>query len=97
MELVDRKPSRLVRITFDILTFDDAGRFDSQTFLRQQSHRVELVMMPGGKLSKAECGAVSVARAGSHFAAHESLWVPSKGLARALQDAALERMKCLRL
>jgi hypothetical protein len=39
VQLVDRKPTRVVRMTFDIFTFDRAGCFDSETFERQQFSR----------------------------------------------------------
>jgi hypothetical protein len=41
VQLIDRKPTRVVRMTFDIFRFDPAGCFDSETFERQQFSRFE--------------------------------------------------------
>ncbi len=95
VQLVDRKPTRVVRMTFDIFTFDRAGRFDSETFERQQFSRFESGVMPGGRELTAECDAsANVVDATIHFAARGGRWVPPKALARALRDAALNHVKC---
>jgi hypothetical protein len=39
VQLVDRKPARIVRATFSILTFDGAGRLKAEVFGRQQFAR----------------------------------------------------------
>jgi hypothetical protein len=98
VELVDRKPTRVVRITFDIFTFDDAGCFDSETFERQQFGRFELGVLADGRELTAEPDAgANVVDATIHFAARGGRWAPQKALARALRDAALDRLKCPRL
>ncbi len=95
VQLVDRKPTRVVRMTFDIFTFDRAGRFDSETFERQQFSRFELGVMPDGRELTAKCDAsANVVDATIHFAARGGRWVPPKALVRALRDAALNHVKC---
>jgi hypothetical protein len=49
VQLVDRKPTRVVRMTFDFFTFDRDGCFDSDTFERQQFSRFESGVMPEGE------------------------------------------------
>ena len=94
VELVDRVPTRVIRITFDILTFDDEGRFDPSTFERQQFARVELALAP--VIAQSD-GAVTVVDAASRFIAQGGRWAPSRTLARRIDEAALGRVKCPRL
>jgi hypothetical protein len=46
VELVDREPIRVIRITFDILTLDHDGHLCASTFRQQQFARAELAMAP---------------------------------------------------
>ena len=83
VELDDRRPTRVLRMTFDIFTFDRAGCFESDTFERQQFGRFELGVMPDGRELTAECDAsTNVVRAATHFAVRGCCWVPARALAR---------------
>ncbi len=44
VELLGRQSIRVIRTTFDMLTFDDEGCFDSSAFDRHQRARVELAL-----------------------------------------------------
>jgi hypothetical protein len=94
VKLVCRVPDRIIRITFDILTFDDEGHLDPTTFGRQQFARAELAMAPS--IAVADDNA-TVVDATTRFIAQGGRWAPSKDLARAINDAALGRTKCPRL
>ena len=94
VELAGREPIRVIRITFNILTFDREGRFDPSTFERQQFARAELAMAPS-------IGAVNhnstIVDAASRFLSEGGRWTPSRALARTIDDAVLGRIKCPRL
>ena len=45
LELIDRRPSRVIRITFGFLAFDDDGCFDLSSFDRHQRARAELALV----------------------------------------------------
>jgi hypothetical protein len=94
VELIDRKPIRVARLTFGILTFDKEGRFDPRAFEQQQFARAELAMVP--LIAAVERNA-KIVDAASRFVAQGGRWTPSKTLARAIEDAALGRIKCPRL
>ena len=46
VQLIDRMPMRLVRLTFGFLRFDKEGRFDSNAFQQQQFARFESKFAP---------------------------------------------------
>ena len=94
VELVDRAPIRVVRLTFGMLTFDDEGRFDARAFAQQQFARAELAMAP--LIGAVDRNSV-VVDAASRFTAQGGRWAPSKSQARAIDDAALGRKNCPRL
>ena len=94
VELAGRQPIQAIRITFDMLTFDDDGRFDASTFERQQFARAELAMAP---LIIVPDDDATVVDAASRFVELGGRWAPSRPLARAVEDAAMGRMKCPRL
>lgn len=96
VELVNRKAVRVVRLTFDILTFDQFGCFDSETFDRHQFSRFEAAMAPDSSTLATDLD-LGVVDASSRFAARGGSWVPSQALASAIRDAALGRSKCPRL
>lgn len=97
VELENRQAVRIVRTTFDILTFDAAGRFDPATYERQQFSRFELAVAPIiGSTSEVNDSTV-VVNAETRFVARGGRWTPSKALASAMLDAALGRIKCPRL
>jgi hypothetical protein len=98
IELEDRRPRRVIRATFEVLTFDAAGRLDSDRFDRQQMSRVNLwaaKVMPGinGEADRAN----NVIDADDRFIERGGRWTPSKTLAAAIREAALGRAKISRL
>jgi hypothetical protein len=94
VQLVDRKPVGVVRVTFGILTFDKEGRFDSKAFQRQQFARAELGFAPAIPADKRNS---SVVDASSRFVSQGGQWAPSRTVARAIDDAAMGRIRCPRV
>jgi hypothetical protein len=98
VQLVDRKPTRLVRMTFHILTFDRRGCLDTEAFHRQQLSRFEVWATAGIAALKVEADAEEgIFDASSRFTARGGLWSPSKRLERALIEVMLGRRRCPRL
>jgi hypothetical protein len=94
VELVDRQPIRVVWSTFAILTFDDQGRFEASTFDRHQRVRAELALAP--PIAESD-GTATVVDAAMRFVAQGGRWAPPRALARRIDEAALDRVKCARL
>lgn len=98
VQLVDRRPTRVVRMTFHILRFDRTGCLDAETFRRQQMSRFEAWVAAGIPARASDAGAEDgIVDAGSRFTARGGVWAPSKSLERTLSEAALGRLKCPRL
>ena len=83
-----------IRITFNVLTFDDDGYFDASTFDRHQRARAE---QRGAKLGEDPTSVPTVIDAASRFVAQGGSWKPSGKLQRVIDQAALGRVKCERL
>jgi hypothetical protein len=94
VELINRQPIQVVRITFAIVTFDDGGRFEKDLFVHQQSSLAEVAMAPAIADRRSDSDVLDAA---SRFIAHGGLWSPSRTLARTIEDAALGRTRCPRL
>ena len=94
VQLVDRKPIRLVRLTFGFLRFDKEGRFDSNAFQQQQFARFESTFAPAISADKRNS---TIVDASSRFVAQGGQWTPSRTLARAIDDAAMGRIRCPRV
>lgn len=95
VELMGRHPVRVVRRTFAVVDFDVEGCLDAGGFERRQFARAESLL--GEVLSRSTDGANTVVDAAARFVAQGGAWTPSSALARAVNDAALGRRKCLRL
>lgn len=94
IELLDRQAIRVIGASFSYLAFDGEGCLDQRAFDRHQRARVELALAP----LNAEPGSpTTVADAASRFVAQGGRWAPSKTLARLIDEAALGRVKCMRL
>lgn len=91
VELVSREPIRVIRITFDILTFDHEGCLDPRLFGEQQFARSELAI--GQSIAVPDSNS-NVVDAVNQFIAQGGRWTPSRALAQAIDDAALGRIKC---
>jgi hypothetical protein len=88
----------MVRMTFDIFTFDHAGRLDTEAFERQQISRFQVHMNSGrGALTINANDDANIVDASDQFTARGGRWVPGRALARTRHDAALDRVKCPRL
>ena len=94
VELIDRQAVQVVWITVNVLTFDDEGYFDASSFDRHQRARAELGL---AKLVDESTSAPTVIDAASRFVAQGGCWKPSGKLQRAIDQAALGRVKCERL
>jgi hypothetical protein len=91
VELVDRKPVRVVRRTFAILTFDDAGGIDTARFGR---HQLALAASALDPVFAAHNRNDTIVDAAHRFIAQGGSWTPSRRLARAIDDAAFGRLPC---
>jgi hypothetical protein len=96
VELVARNPVRVVRSTFSILTFDAEGRIDPSRFEKQQFALAESVFAPVFAVF-ADDSNQTVVDATSRFIAHGGQWVPSRGLARVIDQTALGQRQCRHL
>ena len=96
VQLVGLKPQAILQMTFHMLAFDQSGRFDSEAFQRQESSRSEVALAPVLSAFTAEAD-VGVVDASTRFTARGGCWAPSKAQVRAMNDAALARVKCPRL
>jgi hypothetical protein len=94
VQLQDRKPIRVVWITFGFLTFDSDGYFDASAFNRHQRARAELgLAVP---IAEAESEG-TVVDAANRFVAQGGLWAPSRTLQRRIDATALGQLKCTQL
>ena len=57
VQLVGLKPKAILRMTFHMLTFDQAGCLDSDAFRRQESSRAEVALAPALSAFTTEVGA----------------------------------------
>jgi len=94
VELVGREAVAVVRTSFAVLAFDDAGCVDVTRFRRQQYARVETALAPVFADPDRD---EKVIDAGGQFIAQGGSWTPSIALARAINDAALGRQQYPRL
>ena len=94
VELIDRRPSRVIWITFGFLAFDDEGYFDASAFDRHQRARAELALAAPSVELRSEGVLVD---ATNRFVAQGGLWTPSIALQRRIDAAALGQVKCTRL
>lgn len=94
VELLNRRPVRVVWITFGFIRFDQHGYFDQSEFDRQQRARAELALAP---LDTEVRPNPTVVDAANRFIAQGGRWTPSRTLARRIEEAALGRMTCPRL
>ena len=90
VELRNRAPCGIDRLLFEILRFDDHGRLDIKTFMRQNFALAEL-------LSDKPATRGTVVDAGSRFVAQGGRWQPSQPLERRIRQAALGKLECKRL
>ena len=94
VELLRRRPIRVVGSTFCILTFDQDGCCDPRAFNRRQWARAELALAPA--IGKSD-GATPIVEAANRFIAQGDRWTLSTKLVRYIEQAALNRVKVPRL
>jgi hypothetical protein len=97
VELIERKPARIVRMTFYILTFDQQGCLDRKLLDHQQFSRFA---SHASALSGPAAGAESESRvldARFLFADRGGRWDPAEPLLRAMCGAALSTARVPRL
>lgn len=94
VELLDRRPIRVVWITFGVVRFDSHGYFDQGAFDRQQRACAELALAPLGTEVRPTAAVIDAA---DRFVAQGGRWTPSRTLARRIDEAALGRVTCPRL
>jgi hypothetical protein len=97
VELIERKPVRVVRMTFHILTFDQTGCLDKETFHHQQFSRFAGGASALGGLTTGTEPASRVLDARYLFADRGGRWVPSETLLHAMHGAALGNVRVPRL
>jgi hypothetical protein len=89
--LQDRRPIHVVHTTFSVLTFDAQGLLDRGAFERQQRARVERAVAPvlGSPPHRA-----NIVDAAPRFIEQGGSWTPTASIAKLIERAALERIKC---
>jgi hypothetical protein len=94
VELAERKPFRIVRATFDILTFDQTGCLDTAVLSRQQFARFETAQ---SKLGADADKQQNVLDARYLLEDRGGRWVPTEDQLRTIYDAALGKKLIARL
>lgn len=98
VEVVNRVPTSVRRITYQVMTFDEDGWFNVPRFRHQQFGEFqESLARRNLSVTRLPIGGKNVVNAASRFAARGGTWVPSADLAEAIQSAALGRLKTRRL
>ena len=93
VELVARNPVRVVRNTFSILAFDAEGHIDPSRFEKQQFALAESVFAPVFTVF-ADDSNQTIVDATSRFIAQGGQWVPSRAMARVIDQTALGQRRC---
>jgi hypothetical protein len=94
LHCVDAKPVQIVRLTYDIFTFDENGYLDRQIVEQQMMSRFEVWVSKGVPRAGSD-GNVLDAKA--KFLDKSGRWSPSSAMARAIEDALLGRTTCPRI
>lgn len=86
VQLAERRPIRVVRRVYYVVSFDEAGRLDTGRFQEQQWALAEAALdrvftVPGDD--------DRVLNAAARFVAQGGQWRPSSGLAQRIDDMAL--------
>jgi len=91
--LHNRVPRDIVRLTYQMLTFNKHGGLDNGVFMRQNAALVELDV---DKVLPHDAGG-PVIDASSHFVAQGGQWRPSRSLDLRIRQSALGKIQCPRL
>jgi len=95
VEVRDRAPCAVVRLIYEMLRFDAAGRLDRATFIRQNAALAELAVSRA--IPRLEEMETAVVDAGCRFVARGVSWQPTPVQQREILRAALDELKCARL
>jgi hypothetical protein len=88
VQLADRRPIRVVRRVYFVVSFDEAGRLDTTRFVKQQWALVESALDPVLAVPNDDDRVLDAA---SRFIAQGGRWHPQAVLAQRIDDAALGR------
>ena len=91
VELRDRVPYSIVRLIYEILRFDEHGKLDRDTLVRQNFALAELA------LDAPRINNTVVVDASNRFIAQGGHWQPSLKLEQRIHQAALGEEECRRL
>jgi hypothetical protein len=91
VEMINGRPSRVVRSVFNILTFKSDGTLVPPLQDRHTRARVELA------LAQAAGRRAKLAEASTRFVARGGEWRPSPALVKRIEQIALGRQKCPRI
>ena len=86
VQLGDRRPIRVVRRVYYVVSFDEAGRLDTTRFQQQQWSLAESAL---DRVFNVPRDDDRVLDAASRFVAQGGQWRPSNDLAQRIDDAAL--------
>jgi hypothetical protein len=88
VQLAERKPIRVVRRVYYVVSFDEAGRLDTTQFQEQQWALAESAL---DRVFTAHGDDDRVLDAASRFVAQSGQWRPSNDLAQRIDDMALKK------
>jgi len=88
VQMEDRRPIRVVRRVYFVVSFDDGGRLDAKRFLQQQWALAESALDPVLGVPNDDDRILDAA---SRFIAQGGRWQPQADLAQRIDDAALGR------
>jgi len=91
VELSDRVPYSIARLIYEVLRFDEHGKLDRNTLVRQNFALAELALDASAKNNNV------VVDASNRFIAQGGQWQPSPKLERKILQAALGEIECRRI
>ena len=94
IELADRRPSRVLHLSFSILNFDKDGFLDLARLCARQMARADTVM---AEVLRGSASGASVVDAASRFIARGGSWEPDERLMRRIEAAALGQLSSPRV
>jgi hypothetical protein len=94
VELANRLPSRIVRIVYFVLAFDEDGVLKKELHEQQAMARYSLYVNLIGSAATEDAKVLDVA---DRFLARGGWWKPTPVLEARIRDTALGKLKCHRL
>ncbi|WP_338861477.1 hypothetical protein [Mycetohabitans rhizoxinica] len=93
IELMDRKPMRVISRDFVTITFDAQGRLNVDQIKQRGSSLFEVFLVSKLGRNNRE-GTAKVVDAAARFIVQGSQWTPTPALIQALDEAALALRQC---